>query len=519
MKKLFGLLPIMVLLAACGPSQSAIQTASVKTQTAMPSPTPTTDPMAVLAGVCQGIPETEAADYRADHAHHKVHIISISNEGSSAAEPDWNSQVPRKWLAETVSEVEIVVCRAEKETLLENCIYLPTSYAHRYQYDTTIRLVAARSGDEILSFVQPGTPPESCPSSMTVDLYSGKTLNIYGGHVSFPDVQGNLGLYIESPTQPRTVLTDVDLGLPALSPDGSTLATVSFSGRISLWDSTTGQLLSTFTESLGSLLSIAFSPDNTQMGIGSYYEGMITVLDLQSEHISQWIQNPENNPVRSLVYSPDGRFLVSSSLDQIVFWDANSMEEVDRMDGPYPTNLAFSPDGSKLAVSGFSGVTILNMAADDKNPTIIEEWPIPSDDVLSIPFRAIPLAFSPDNRLLVYAACQQVEWPPCGGSEIRRWDLSLKDWSTALTVPTNIFDIQQLDISGDGSMVVGTYCMQFRSGCLVSGISLWDMATGARLYSFEQVGGVYGAVFAANNHTLIIVKEKELVFVDISWLR
>ena len=245
---------------------------------------------------------------------------------------------------------------------------------------------------------------------------------------------------------------------------------------------------------------------------------MFFLLDVWGKQPAQEISNPERYPVRGVAFSPDGSFLVTSALDQVVFWNAKTLKESERLPGPYPTDLAFSPDGSKLAATGYSGVTIWDVAASNKNPIVVEKWPEPSDDALANPFRGNPLAFTPDNQVLVYAACKQVDLPLCGESEIRRWNLALGNWSEPIKGPNNF--IQHLDVSGDGSMVVGTYCKQYTgSACGVSRISLWDLATGEELHSFEQPGFVNGAIFAAESKTLVIVKERELVFVDISWVK
>ena len=215
----------------------ASQTATLPEETL----TPTTNPMATLAGVCQGIPEPEAAEYPAKNVPHRVYFISNSAEG-----PDWNSQVPQDWLADTVSEAVLTGCLEERETIIETCTYLVNGFADRYQYDTTIQLVAAKSGEVIYAFTHPGAAPEKCPSTMTFDRLSPKRASIFGGHVTFTEVAGILGLYIESPTPTRVVQSEVELGKLALSTDRALLASVSYTGTISLWDTNTVKILNTY---------------------------------------------------------------------------------------------------------------------------------------------------------------------------------------------------------------------------------------------------------------------------------
>jgi WD40 repeat protein len=65
-----------------------------------------------------------------------------------------------------------------------------------------------------------------------------------------------------------------------------------------------------------------------------------------------------------LVYSPDGKRLVSSSADRSIrVWNAENLEEIKVL-GPQPDwapALAFSPDGKRLAAGRFDGsIVILN---------------------------------------------------------------------------------------------------------------------------------------------------------------
>ena len=65
-------------------------------------------------------------------------------------------------------------------------------------------------------------------------------------------------------------------------------------------------------------------------------------------------------PVYSVAFSPDGKLIVSGSLDRTLkIWDANSGQELQKLTGhtDLVLSVAFSPDGQRI-VSGSADKTL-----------------------------------------------------------------------------------------------------------------------------------------------------------------
>ena len=119
----------------------------------------------------------------------------------------------------------------------------------------------------------------------------------------------------------------------AFSPDGKTIVSGSLDRTVRLWDTTTGKNTTTFYGHIADVQSVAFSPDGrtiasggTTWSINDWLADDFTVRlwDVASgENKATLLEHKWS--VYHLTFSPDGRYLVSSSGDKrAIFWDADT---------------------------------------------------------------------------------------------------------------------------------------------------------------------------------------------------
>jgi len=146
----------------------------------------------------------------------------------------------------------------------------------------------------------------------------------------------------------------------AISPDGKLLASAATTpaapGEVKLWDLRTGKEVRTLPT--GSVRTLAFSPDGTQLAGGAERPFRVVVWDVGSSKELRTLGG-FYQPISAVAYSADGRWLAASGGSKkegiIKLWDAADAEERE----PIRTrtgrigSIAFSPDGQRLVAASW----------------------------------------------------------------------------------------------------------------------------------------------------------------------
>ena len=138
----------------------------------------------------------------------------------------------------------------------------------------------------------------------------------------------------------------------AFSPDGLFVASAS-SESIRLWDSRSARLIRTFGEPTGvSDRTVAFSPDGRLLASGSRSEPVrIYEVGTGDEILKLGEDDASTN---SLVFSPDGKWLLSAGGKVLHLWnlaDGTELKQFDGM-GEYIFSVAVHPDSRTVAIAG-----------------------------------------------------------------------------------------------------------------------------------------------------------------------
>ena len=233
---------------------------------------------------------------------------------------------------------------------------------------------------------------------------------------------------------------------PRFSADGSVLAYAAYDGTVRLWDvraarPLTGPVPARQRGSARGLVVMALSPDASTLAVAPQ-DGTVRMIEVATGRTSYVGFEGHSSLIRAMVFSPDGRVLVTADDTTVRFWDVAERRQrgpglpADVTRPPTGSTLAFRPDGNMLAVADGNRVQLVDVASAQ---TLGEPLQVGGREIYG-------LAFSPDGTTLamagrdggvrVWDAAQRrpVDDAPLSGHGGAAWDVAFTPDGRTLVV-------------------------------------------------------------------------------------
>ncbi len=270
----------------------------------------------------------------------------------------------------------------------------------------------------------------------------------------------------------------------AFSPKGKLLAAGTVNGEIRLWQAFSGTPLLTFQGHTDRVWSVAFSPDENILASGSA-DQTIRLWEVSTGRCLNTLQG-QTNWVWCVAFSPDGKLLASGSEDQSVrLLEVSTGECLQTLSGHtyWVRSVAFSPNGRTLA----SG-------SEDRT---VRLWEVSTGQCFKI-LRGhtqwvMSVAFSPDGRVLA------------SGSEdktVRLWEIGTGQCLETLYGHTHW--VRSVAFSPNGKALA--------SGSEDWTARLWEVGTGQCLHTLQgHTDRIWSVAFSPDGRVLASGSEDRTV--------
>ena len=269
----------------------------------------------------------------------------------------------------------------------------------------------------------------------------------------------------------------------ALSPDGELLAAGTANHEVRLWQTATGTLQQNFQGHTNRVRAVAFNADSDTIVSGSD-DGTVRLWDTKIGQCRRTLYG-HTNRVRAVAFNADSDTIVSGSDDGTVrLWDVekNRSRVLQGHTGQVYT-VAFSPDG-KIAASGSEDQTI--RLWDIKTARCLRILTSQTNQIYAV-------AFSPDGKTLASGSEEKA---------IQFWDVETGQCQKTLTEHGN--RVRAVAFSPDGQRVV--------SGSDDRTVRLWNVESNHSLSIMEgHANRVRSVAFSTDGETVVSGSDDQTV--------
>lgn len=256
----------------------------------------------------------------------------------------------------------------------------------------------------------------------------------------------------------------------AFSPDGKLLATGDINHDVQLWRVADGKPLLNFTMDEGWVWSLAFSPDGKRLA-GSA-NGVVHLWDVESGEMLQSLEDYCDR-VFSVAFSPDGQLLATGSEDRWVrVWNLKTGQLLHQLGGHQDEvrSVAFGLDPLTLASASYDGTVRLWNAVEGN-----------CLQVLHTSSRLQSVAFSPDGQVLAGSGAS---------GQINLWQVKT---GRTMHVLDAQYSVRGVAFSPDGHTIAGgsddgkIWCWNYHTSEILGVLSGHTSWISALAFSVDQV--------------------------------